>query len=364
MSKILNIKIIIMSATLPDLSFLLDNSNNLSIINLISNREKYFLNNLFKERVIVNYDLLDKNIDDLFFSIKENSKNKKILVEFIKKQSAYEFYYRLKEENLEVELLTGDDNIVERQRILEKIKDLDEVILVSTQVIEAGVDIDMDIGYKDISKLDSEEQFMGRINRSCKKSGLVYFFDLDKGNLIYKNDLRINKDFTLKNPDMREVLINKDFGNYYKLIMEKLKNDFNNRLSEFNLDEFFSNSVSKLNFENIEKRMKLIDKDNYQMSVYLSREIKLPGGETLNGTEIWEEYKSLLRDNNLSYSEKEVKLSNVKSKINYFIYQAKKSDITYNDRIGEIYFIEEGENYFKDNKVDKEKLITGIGDFI
>ena len=32
------------------------------------------------------------------------------------------------------------------------------VILVATQVVEAGIDIDMDIGYKDISKLDSEEQ--------------------------------------------------------------------------------------------------------------------------------------------------------------------------------------------------------------
>mgnify|MGYP000169888704 CR=1 FL=1 len=49
------------------------------------------------------------------------------------------------------------------------------MILVATQVIEAGVDIDMDIGFKDISRLDSEEQFMGRINRSGKKDGVVYF---------------------------------------------------------------------------------------------------------------------------------------------------------------------------------------------
>ena len=46
-------------------------------------------------------------------------------------------------------------------------------------MIEAGVDIDMDIGYKDISRLDSEEQFMGRINRSAKRRGTVYFFDMD-----------------------------------------------------------------------------------------------------------------------------------------------------------------------------------------
>lgn len=49
------------------------------------------------------------------------------------------------------------------------------VILVATQVVEAGIDIDMDIGYKDISKLDSEEQFIGRINRNFKRKGVVYF---------------------------------------------------------------------------------------------------------------------------------------------------------------------------------------------
>ena len=50
----------------------------------------------------------------------------------------------------------------------------------------------MDIGYKDISKLDSEEQFMGRINRSCKEDGkgIVYFFNLNKATNIYKGDER------------------------------------------------------------------------------------------------------------------------------------------------------------------------------
>ena len=46
----------------------------------------------------------------------------------------------------------------------------------------------MDIGYKDISRLDSEEQFMGRINRSGRKSGIVYFFDLEHDVFIYGVD--------------------------------------------------------------------------------------------------------------------------------------------------------------------------------
>lgn len=65
--------------------------------------------------------------------------------------------------------MTGDSCILDRKRIIRQTKEMKSVILIATQVIEAGVDIDMDIGYKDISRLDSEEQFMGRINRSGKK---------------------------------------------------------------------------------------------------------------------------------------------------------------------------------------------------
>ena len=79
-----------------------------------------------------------------------------------------------------------------------KNKERNSMLLIATQVIEAGVDIDMDIGFKNISILDADEQFLGRINRSCKKKNCkVCFFKLDEGNLIYKSDVRIRKEFTL-----------------------------------------------------------------------------------------------------------------------------------------------------------------------
>ncbi len=71
----------------------------------------------------------------------------------------------MKVQNVQFRLITGDSSIQERKDIIADIENMQEVILVATQVIEAGVDIDMDIGYKDISRLDSEEQFIGRINR-------------------------------------------------------------------------------------------------------------------------------------------------------------------------------------------------------
>lgn len=364
-AKILNMKVIIMSATLPNLNYLTNEVENTT--NLIVNRDKYFNHPLFKDRVKVVYDLIDNEIDELYNHVKESSFAKdKIIVEFIKKQSAYDFYNKLKEDEeiqSKIELITGDDNSIERQRILDLVDKTEDIILVATQVVEAGVDIDMDKGYKDISKLDSEEQFMGRINRSCKKCGIIYFFNIDKADFIYKNDLRMNKEFTLENENMKEILINKKFENYYSPVLDAIKT-YNESLCEFNLDEFFSQDVGGLNFKKIKSRMELISDDMWSISVYLSTRIKTEDNLILDGKEIWDNYRNLLSDNKLEYAEKQVKLSEARSLLNYFIYQVKKTNIPYNDRVGELYFIEDGEKYFRDGKVDKEKLTTGIGDFI
>lgn len=378
-TKILDMKVIIMSATLPDLEALIPaeyKENN--SVNLIDKREKFFSNQLFKERVKINYDLLD--IDDTIYElydhvISKSREKKKILIEFIKKQSAYDFYNKLKDEFVDrdeapvIELITGDDNVIERERVLKTIKSKEVeskgIILVATQVIEAGVDIDMDIGYKDISKLDSDEQFMGRINRSCKKSGEVYFFNLDKTASIYKNDLRANKDLSLLNEKMRGILINKNFSQYYKLVLKLIRENYNESYSDSNLNDFFVEYVGRLNFKPIEKRMRLIEDDNWNMSVFLGHVIKKEDGEKINSVEVWEYYRKLLLDNHMNYAEKQVKLSEVKSLMNYFIYEIKKNpNIPYTDKIGELYFIKNGDKYFEDEKLNKEKFASEVGLFL
>ena len=368
-SKILNIKVIIMSATLPNLSYLIDDFKD--TVSLIKDRDKYFLNPLFKNRVEIDYSLLDKSLDEVYEHVKEQSKKqKRILIEFIKKETAYKFFEDLNEDEdivSKVQLMTGDDNSIERERILKDIGSREDgqqdVILVATQVIEAGVDIDMDIGYKDISKLDSDEQFMGRINRSCKGEGRVYFFDYDECKNIYKNDCRNQSTLSLTNVDMQKILVNKDFHKFYEPVLSTLKNNFNNAGGSINIDEFF-NKVALINSKEVEKRMKLIEDDMWSMSVYLAKTIEDEDGKILDGVSIWNEYTTLLKDNSLNYSEKEVKLSKVRALLNYFIYEIKKVHIPYNDRVGELYYIEDGENYFKNGKIDREKLITGVGDFI
>lgn len=367
-AEVLNIKIIIMSATLPNLDKLLD--INKGTVELVKDRRKYFDNPLFKDRVKLNFDLLckDFNMDELIEHVIDNSLNRKVLIEFIKKDRAYDFYRNLSGiygDRYNVLLMTGDDNTTERERILGIVKESDDCILVATQVVEAGVDIDMDTGYKDISLFDSEEQFLGRINRSCRKSGSIcYFFDCDEANKIYKGDLRNNRSYNLNNDDMKELLAEKNFKDYYNLVLEDLI-DVTSNENILNRENFFNNEVKKLYFDNVDKRMKLIDDENLEVSIYLSSTVNLSDGRVIDGKVLWEEYNTLLRDNKMSYSEKIVKLSYIKADMNNFIYRVRfKLDIPYDDKIGEMYFIEDGDKYFENGKLNKEMFISGIGEFI
>lgn len=368
-AKLLNIKFIIMSATLPNLDSLTLSKGN--TVNLIEDRNKYFKNPIFMNRVKVNYELLESSdiYEDLYKHLKVNcSLHKKILIEFITKTSAYDFFNRLKDDSkikCEVELMTGDDNIVERERILNKVSSCNDIVLVATQVIEAGVDIDMDIGYKNISLLDCEEQFLGRINRSCKKNdSIVYFFKLDEANITYKEDVRKNKDLTLNDESIKKLLAEKEFNTFYKMVIERLMN-ITGSLNDLNIEKFFKEEVGTLDFAEVENKMELISDDEQGIDVYLSSNLVMSNGDIIAGSEVWKKYKKLLMDNSMNYSEKRVRLSDIKSKMNNFIYKIRwKSDFPYNDRIGELYFIEEGDKYFKDGKLDKEKFISGIGDFI
>lgn len=367
-SRLLNMKIIIMSATLPKLDMLTGNHE--KVVNLIENPEKYFQDARFKKRVALSYELLypDKKteIEELYAHVLgQAQKGKKILMEFITKTSAEKFYHMLTEsgrEDLQIFCMTGDDNQIDRKRILREMDTVDEdkaVILVATQVVEAGIDIDMDIGYKDISKLDSEEQFIGRINRNFKRKGVVYFFDMDNESGIYKEDYRVDTVYTLRKDEMKQLLADKNFGKYYDYILKGIRKYRNDRKNENGIEAFVDN-VKKLDFVWISQKMKLIDKnDDWKMSVYFAREITTDTGEIIDGKQVWERYRELLSDMTMNYAKKQILLSEVKSKMSYFIYQIKiDNSLDYNDRIGELYLIEDAEQYFENGRLNTDKFYS------
>ena len=356
-AKLMNIKIIIMSATLPNLSYLLDEEEKNNISKLIENRDEYFNNTIFKNRVEVNYDLLSEQkieYEELLQHIIENSLNsQKILIEFISKNDAKKFY-ELCENNedlnvdYEILILTGEDNKARRNSIIKKINSkYKKIILISTQLIEAGVDIDVDVGYKNISGLDNEEQFLGRINRSCKKSSKAYFFYLTDAKKVYKNSVIIENKLNLFSDEMKDVLENKNFDVFYSKVLEILKRKAKEKINNDNFETIIFNKKFRL----LKERMQLIeeqdDKKTYFFNRTLTDEEIEEIGENIDGSEVWERYVDILKEEN--YAKKIVELSKIREKMMYFLYEVKKNtELNYSDIKGSIIYIDDGDKYFTD----------------
>jgi CRISPR-associated endonuclease/helicase Cas3 len=374
-ASLLNMKIIIMSATLPKLDFFLEEKNN--FVALIGDKKKkdLFQNALFKDRVKINF-LLDKTekmtIPKLVELLKGQPKEKKILFEFIKKQSAREFYNAIKDEFENVYELSGDDNKAYRQYVINKSKN-ENLIIVATQVIEAGVDIDMDIGFKDISTIDSEEQFMGRINRSCLNNGVVYFFDMDDAEKIYRGDNRLGLDlYALKYQD---ILKNKEFDVYYGEVLERIKTDKSKfKCGLMTSHNYFEEAIKKLNYKKIKEEMTLIKSDTFTLYFPFLIELSQYKGVKefenldenfitdgkLDGQKVWDEF--CLLDTLEGFSKREYKKSILNSLMQFFTFSilrfnAKQLPPYFTEEYRGYYFISNLEFITKEGKFDRKKYL-------
>lgn len=157
--------------------------------------EKYFKSEVFN-RYQINYKKEPIEIEELTRLI--NSENNSVLVIVNTIDDSKELFENLKEliSADEVFLLnthfTPKDRKEKIQTIKERLKNNLKTILISTQLIEAGVDIDFPILYRDFTLVSSIVQSAGRCNRNgkMKKLGRVVVFNLHKNgksraNLIY-----------------------------------------------------------------------------------------------------------------------------------------------------------------------------------
>lgn len=389
--ELLNMTVIIMSATLPKLNRLLDLELS-GYANLIESPQAYFEHPLFKNRVGLDYSMIDqplytgreKDYEGLANHIlKERMKRgpSKILVEFLTVKSAMIFYDCLMSmeevwpKDCQILSITGRDNRNMRKKTVQYIKEAAvDCVLITTQVIEAGVDIDMDLGYKSIAYLDADEQFLGRVNRSCKKKDCkVFFFDMDEAKWVYRKDFRMER--TLHQEQYRRMLEMKQFDRFYQDVFT----DIERVKEQCNEDNFvhMRRDVTLLDYAGIEEKMTLIEeKDMVTLYLNVVEEIReeIDGRMTqqfISGDEVWRHYVEVLEDRSYSYAHKQIELSRIRSKMDYFTYQIyrpmkrlgyARQISQYQDKIGDMYYIDQGERYLKNGHFDIEAAMELFGE--
>ena len=198
-------------------------------VELLSDYERYFrqLNRTCLLPIMNQIDSIN-SLCDFIEDHFDNLGNTLIVVNRI--VDSIETYRSLKERGLDVLYLstniTGFDR---KQRIREASKRLRNdasypFIMVATQTIEAGVDLDFDSAFRDMAPLPSVIQVAGRVNRSGnkKEKSPVYVFNTGNGDKIYSHlALKITSD-VLGTEEIPEKAYQKLTENYYdQLIGER-----------------------------------------------------------------------------------------------------------------------------------------------
>ncbi len=160
------------------------------------NCEKYFSEEIFN-RYCINVLSEKQTNESLVKHILNNTKSCLVILNTI--ADTKNLYSELKGKVKNVLLLNTYFIPNDRTRIIseaqEMLKQNRNVILISTQLIEAGVDIDFPVVYRDLCPLPSLIQSAGRCNRNNKlEKGEVFFFELvneqgqSRARLIYRNE--------------------------------------------------------------------------------------------------------------------------------------------------------------------------------
>jgi CRISPR-associated endonuclease/helicase Cas3 len=270
-----NVYIIFSTATLP---YFFQASNYKSIIN----KEYYFsrLNRVEIRSLISNKTTIEEFAYNLDI---DEEKSHLFILNTI--SSASSLYSLIKTENsifLSTHLTPKD-----RLDKIKIIKEEDIKLVVTTQLIEAGVDIDFDVIYRDIAPLDSINQSAGRCNRNGNKDkGIVNIINLvdtnDKtyANYVYDNILLdITRELLEDKQVIEEIDLLEVFNKYNLMIKERKEmNSESDKLMD---------AIYKLKYvgnceEAAINNFKLIDSDYDKFNVFIEQDDK--------AQQCWEDY--------------------------------------------------------------------------
>lgn len=300
LGKYFNTTFVLMSATLPDLSKFIEEKNNKDIYNLTPNE---FCKHPLFERVKIEF--LSNNLEDHVFEKVQTQKNGKILIVVNTVNDSYIIYKSLCEQFPQTETYILNSTILSfrKKEIIDYIKKYNghkTLILVSTQSIEAGVDLDFDVGYRALAPLDSIIQVAGRVNRNARISNaILHIFDDSKWKKVYSKDLR-NKILELNLSSLKNGTL--DIEEFYEKTINELEKQLRIPVIENKLNYF-----TNLEFEQIDKNMRLIETDTVRLFIPIDVELeRIPelhqiliycgaiskDEKILPGEKVWELYQS------------------------------------------------------------------------
>ena len=282
LSEILNTYLIITTATEP---FIFDESEITSVLN----KEKYFKS---VNRIQLIPHIEEKiTIEDVQKYLEKN-KVKKALFIFNTISSAKKFYDIIKEKYInKVTYLSTHLIPVDRLNRIEEIKKGRYDIVVSTQLVEAGVDIDFELVFRDFAPLDSINQSAGRCNRNDRTKGYTYIFkskaDINtnrtNASYIYDSTLLEITEEILKGKDSIDE---KDFIKIIEEYFREAKAKKNTRESDKLLE-----AICRLRYDSDDKTYSissfyLIEEDLLKMDIFVEKDDK--------ATQILNEYLHIL----------------------------------------------------------------------
>lgn len=249
---------IFMSATMPVIKS--ENFKEISNLEYFSKQDRYVIKWL---DVSGEEDLLEKICETA------SDKNTLVVVNTIKK--AQELFVKLREK-FNCFCLNGymyDDHkhatIEAVKRAINTNKDdplASKILLISTQSIEAGVDLDFDVGFREVSPISSVIQTAGRVNRHFGEiRGELYVFpEISKfTNLIYGDLQKVSKAILeiFKQREVRESEILEISNFYFQKISDQLEN------------LYIQSEIKKLEFENINHKIEEVMKDNHKQTLII-----------------------------------------------------------------------------------------------
>jgi CRISPR-associated endonuclease/helicase Cas3 len=265
-----------------------------------------------------------QTISELVNSFKyENKKRYLFILNTI--ESARRLYSELQVKYPELKIGFVSTHVVPVLRLyrIRKMKKKAYDIVVSTQLIEAGVDVDFDVVYRDLAPLPSLVQSAGRSNRDGEKSGSVIIIQLVSDNgkpfseIIYgkhsKVDLQETKRLLEDKEQYRESEIYSICEQYFRNLSSGVKNQDD---SISILNGMCRGIFSECDLQDVKpvSAFKLIDDDLLKYPVYI--EINK------HAQILWNRYKEILSNDEMDRWERLSKLKQIRSEMSKYTVNA------------------------------------------